>query len=127
MEISIQPEWKNRLSGLRSQIEALPTDGNGKRKGISMSLRRQIAITFVQSGLKLREFSEAVGVSISAIRSWKNQFVGEDRNRERVDRPQGFKMMKVQESGRWRVEGPMGLSIQNLTPQEVASLWRALC
>jgi len=125
------------ITQLRAEIEALPQRRDGKRHGISDELKRRVAQELGRSGMRTGEFSSAVSVSVSALCKWQKQFGiarpvrGGRRKKEAMKSP-GFKKMQVTEdktegSGRFTLEGPMGLRVSGLGMEEVARLWRALC
>ena len=129
-----QQEAAAAIPQLRAEIERLPKDSGGKRKGISEELKRRIAGIFAASGMPVSEFSEAVSVSISALSSWTRRLAGKHH---RLGKPKaggvaGFKKMSIMaepdtHSGRFTIEGPNGIRVTGLGADDVARLWRALC
>lgn len=132
MNVNQPREVSAAISRLRAEIEQLPFKG-GRRKGVSEELKRRSAMSFAESGMRLKEFAAAISVSSSAMNSWRNQF-GSDSARTSVKNTtdSGFKKVSITSdpvtaAPGITIEGPNGLKITGLSADEVARLWRALC
>jgi hypothetical protein len=120
----------DNIKRLRAEVEALPLDGGGKRRGISDDLKKRVITALEHSGMELKAFSAAVGLSVSALRSWRD---GPSWQRA----PGRFKRMKIglevgasgesTSSGCFEVNGPQGLRIQRMAMSDLVQLWRSLC
>jgi len=123
------------ITQLRAEIEALPINGNGRRRGIPDDLKRRAIEALIASQMRTSTFAKAVSVSIAAISKWKRQFRPEKKaGREIVKASRavsGFKKISVMEetdiSERFTIEGPGGIRITGLNASGVALLWRSLC
>ncbi len=124
------------ITQLRAEIEALPQDGGGKRKGIRADLKRRVVEAWTDSGRRGCDFAREVAISQSALVSWRRKLVGDKVSREST-RPDakavtGFKRMGVVGDsdpvpGQLTIEGPNGLRVTGLATADLAQLWRALC
>ena len=122
------------ITQLRAEIEALPKDSGGKRQGISEELKRRVVSALASSKMPMSEFASAVSVSISAVNSWSKRLEGQNDG-VRLKGPKGIsgfrKMALVAEpegpAGRFTIEGPNGMKVSDLSADDLARLWRALC
>lgn len=135
MKESNQRQVPAAITQLRAEIEALPKDSGGKRKGIPPELKQRVASALAESGMSLPDFSDAVSVSPSALFCWRKQWTKPVKTPS-APRPGktggGFQKITVMEeasSGRdgFTIEGPSGIRMTGLGAEDVARLWRALC
>jgi hypothetical protein len=122
------------ITQLRAEIEALPMNRGGKRRGIPEELKRRIAEALVPSGLRTADFAAAVSLSVSSVWSWHKRFSGRPKPRQQRGHgdSRGFQKMIVTEDsatavGGFTIEGPSGIRMTGLGAEDVARLWRALC
>jgi hypothetical protein len=130
-----QRQVKAAITQLRGEIEALPQDSGGKRKGVTSDLQRRVTKVLVESGMPLPQFAAAVSISPSAAYSWRKSWAGFDKQeskRKASPRSAGFKKMTVTEDvsapqAGFTIEGPSGIRMTGLAADDVARLWKALC
>ena len=130
-----QRQVEAAITQLRDEIQALPQDSGGKRKGVTRELQQRVTKVLVDSGMPLLKFAAAVSISPSAAFSWRRRWSGlEKRGSQRQTPPRsvGFKKMTVTEDASARptgftIEGPSGIRMTGLGADDVARLWRALC
>lgn len=121
------------ITQLRAEIEQLPQDNGGKRKGIPDDLKRRAAAVLLGSAMRLDDFARAISVSESAMSCWRRQFGIDVRaNQKKEIRGLGFKKVTVDPkpeptTRNITIEGPHGMRITGLNAGELAQLWRLLC
>lgn len=126
-KISITPRT---VEALRSRVISLPLGPSGKRLGIDQNLKRDIVATFMQSGMKIKDFASQVNVSESSIRNWSRVNLKPKEEPIRL-----FQKMIIDSpshapsaaSTELIIEGTMGLRISGMKSSEIAVLWRQLC
>jgi transposase-like protein len=124
------------ISQLRNEIEALPMNQAGKRRGISDDLRRKIVQALRESGATVPEFAAAVSVSAATLHAWRKNLtapLSPASKRTRADRSAGFKQISVKGpdpvilAPTYTLEGPGGIRVTGLTAENLAQLWKSLC
>lgn len=119
---------------LRAEIDLLPKDRAGKRRGIPEDLRRRIIASLAVSELPLGEFARALSLSSPTISNWRRRLPKRSRvpRKPKARSPGGFKKMTVVSEpeapvARFTIEGPNGIRVTGLGSDDVARLWRELC
>ncbi len=135
MNVNQPREVTAAIEQLRAEIEQLPQDKGGKRKGVSDDLKRRAAAVLSSSGMRLDDFARAISVSGSAMNSWRSQFRSNlnlipNSKKQLID--PGFKKVSLTPDPKLTsrgitIEGPNGIRITGLSASEVALLWRSLC
>jgi hypothetical protein len=135
MKVLNQREVEAAITQLRGEIQALPQDSGGKRKGVTPDLQRRVTTAFVESDMPLLEFAAAVSISPSSAYSWRKRWAGLEKRGSKHKASAGipgFKKMTVTEDvsaprAGFTIEGPNGMRMTGLGADDVARLWKALC
>jgi transposase-like protein len=118
-----------RISKLREELESLPVNQAGRRRGISKDLRARILECQKQSQMNLNEFSQAIGISIPALGQWKQK-----EKQWNSSAAAEFRRVHVEESvvsenklsEQFTLEGPRGIRVVGLKVRDIAELLRSL-
>jgi hypothetical protein len=117
------------ITQLRAEIEKLPKDSGGKRKGVTDDLKRRAAALATGGIMPLPDLAKEISVSVSALTVWRNRFGSKASGSRGAT---GFRRVSVTpvpvpQTRGITIEGPGGMKISGLSPEEVAQLWRSLC
>ncbi len=125
------------VTELRGEIEALPRNSAGKRRGITHAQRKRAVEAFSLSGQSMTDFARLLAVNPATLFHWIKEEGGAKKTATAAKpaprpAPAGFKKMTVIEetpprSSSFTVEGPNGIRMTGLQADDVARLWRALC